>query len=141
MIFSLGWVHISGSAGSKAVHCGCQVAVPKYTPIVYENIGFIILLLANTYNFKIFANLINSYTLQSLITCNNFSLYLLALCLWQNFNFLWAVLQLFDISTLGQHLFDVTEFKFLRKQFRHWSYKVNSFLSIWEQNSKSQFLQ
>ena len=45
--FLLGWVHISGSAGSKAVHC--QVAVPKYTPIVYENIGFIILLLAKTF--------------------------------------------------------------------------------------------
>ena len=93
------------------------------------------------YNFKIFANLINSFTLQSLITCNNFSLYLLALCLWQNFNFLWTVLQLFDISTLGQHLFDVTGFKFLRKQFHHWSYEVSSFLSIWEQNSKYQFLQ
>lgn len=109
-----------------------------YSYSIWEYIGVtILLLLLKVYNLKIFVNLIVlhqwcnywffgnhgnfcNFILPSLISCKHFFLYLLALCLLQNFNFLWAGVHLFGVSTPVQHLFNVGKFKLLQKQFCHW---------------------
>lgn len=109
---------------------------PKaYSYSVWEYWAHHTLVSLGFYNFKVFVNICNHWLLVRI-----FFLYLLALFLWQNFNFLWAGVHLFDVLIACQHLLDAREFKLLRKGFCYWNYKINRSLSIWEENSKSQFL-